>query len=58
MTIKTSKVTGRRNVTFHTLDDILDDIDFLCQGEVQSLGNWTPGQNLNHLTILMHACLD
>lgn len=58
MTINTSKVTGRRKLAFNTLDEILDDVDYLCQGKVRSLGNWSPGQNLNHLTILMLGCLD
>lgn len=58
MTINTSKVDGRRKLDFKTLDDILDDVNYLCQSNVRSLGNWSPGQNLNHLTILMLGCLD
>lgn len=58
MPIDTSKVTGRRQLKFNTLDEILDDVEHLCHGKVRSLGNWSPGQNLKHLTILMLACLD
>lgn len=58
MPIDTSKVTGRRTLIFNTLDEIIDDVDYLCQGNVRSLGNWSPGQNLDHLTILMLGCLD
>ena len=58
MTIKTSRVTGRRTLAFNTLDEILDDLNYLSQGKVRSLGNWSPGENLNHLTILMLGCLD
>jgi len=58
MPVDTSKVTGRRQIKFNTLDDILADVERLYQGKVRSLGNWSPGQNLKHLTILMIACLD
>ena len=58
MPVDTSKVTGRRQLKFNTLDDILADVERLDQGKVRSLGNWSPGQNLKHLTILMVACLD
>lgn len=58
MPVDTSKVTGRRQLKFNTLDDILDDVERLYQGKVRSLGNWSPGQNLKHLTILMVGCLD
>jgi len=58
MSIDTSKVTGRRELKFNTLDEILNDVEHLCQGKVRSLGNWSPGQNVRHLTILMLGCLD
>ncbi|MFM7158861.1 MAG: DUF1569 domain-containing protein, partial [Planctomycetaceae bacterium] len=58
MPIDTAKVSGRRPLRFHSLDDILEEVDRLDQGEVVSIGNWTPGQNLRHLTILMVGCLD
>jgi hypothetical protein len=58
MPIDTSTVTGRRQLKFNSLDDILADVDHLYQGKVRSLGNWSPGQNLAHLTILMVGCLD
>ena len=58
MNVDTAKVIGRRKLNFNSLDDILEDIDSLYQSKVHSLGNWTPGQNLDHLTILMRGCLD
>ena len=58
MPVDTSKVTGRRQLKFNTLDDILADVERMSLGKVRSLGNWSPGQNLKHLTILMAACLD
>ncbi|MFM8581384.1 MAG: DUF1569 domain-containing protein [Planctomycetaceae bacterium] len=58
MPIDTAKVSGRRQLRFNSLDDILEEVDRLDQGEVVSIGNWSPGQNLKHLTILMVGCLD
>lgn len=58
MPIDTAKVQGRRTLKFATLDDILADLDKLNQGKCRSLGNWTPGQVLKHLTVPMLWCLD
>jgi hypothetical protein len=58
MPVNTARVTGRRSLQFQSLDDILADLDSLNAGPVRSLGNWSPGQNLAHLTILMVGCLD
>ncbi|MFZ9091073.1 MAG: DUF1569 domain-containing protein [Planctomycetaceae bacterium] len=58
MTIRTAKVSNRRSLKLNTLDEILADVEFLDQAPVYSLGNWTPGQNLRHLTVLMLGCLD
>jgi len=57
MRIDTCKVTGRRTLNFNTLDEILYDVDYRCQGNVRSLGNWSPGQNLDHLTIFKDDCV-
>jgi Protein of unknown function (DUF1569) len=56
--VKTAKVTGRRQLKFSTLDEILADVERLNQGKVRALGNWSPGQNLTHLAIIMNGCLD
>lgn len=58
MAVDTAKVQGRRELRFHSLDDITADIEKLSQGNVRSLGNWSPGQNLKHLAIVMTWCLD
>jgi hypothetical protein len=58
MPVDTAKVTDRRQLKFNTLDDILADVERLKAGKVRSLGNWSPGQNLKHLEILMIGCLD
>ena len=58
MPVDTSKVTGRRTLHFHSLDDILADIERLNQGKIRTLGNWTPGRVLKHLSIVMIWSLD
>lgn len=58
MPVDTTKVQGRRELHFNTLDDILADVERLDQGKIRALGNWSPGQILKHLTVPMHWCLD
>jgi hypothetical protein len=58
MAVLTSKVTGRRQLHFDTLDDIATDIDRLNQGQVKALGNWSPGQVLRHLAMSMDSSID
>jgi hypothetical protein len=58
MPVDTAKITGRRSLTFNTLDDILADVERLNQAKVRPLGNWSPGQILKHLTVPMIWCLD
>lgn len=58
-TIDTGKVKGRRELHFHTLNDIGADVEQLARaGEVRALGNWSAGQNLKHLAIVMNCCID
>src|SRR5262245_44266812 len=57
--IETKSVTGRRELHFNSLDDILADLDQLAKAkEVRSLGNWSPGQNLKHMTLVMNCAID
>src|SRR5580658_10196199 len=58
MPVNTAKVIGRRQLKFNTLDDILADVERLAQGNVRALGNWSPGQNLEHLAIVINGSLD
>src|SRR5437868_5670830 len=58
MPVDTAKVEGRRTLHFETLDDILAEVERLNQGKIKSIGNWTPGQLLKHLTVPMTWCLD
>src|SRR5262245_7549438 len=57
--INTAKVAGRRKLRFESLDAIAADIDSLASAkEVKALGNWTPGQILKHLAIVMNCAID
>ena len=58
-TINTAKVAGRRKLLFQSLDDILADVNGLakCQ-EVRTLGNWSAGQVMQHLAIVMNKSID
>lgn len=58
MPVDTAKIQGRRTLTFSTLDDILADVEKLNGAKLRSLGNWSPGQILKHLTVPMLWCLD
>jgi hypothetical protein len=57
--IDTSNVTGRRQLQFNCIDDMLADVERLAQSkEVRALGNWSGGQVLRHLTIIMNGSID
>jgi hypothetical protein len=58
MAVATKSVTGRRQLQFNTIDEILADVERLNQGQIKTLGNWSSGQVVKHLTILMTASLD
>jgi hypothetical protein len=51
--INTKKVTGRRQLDFSTLADVLADAEKIAASEgagtLRILGNWTPGQAFNHV---------
>jgi hypothetical protein len=51
--IDTAHVTERRKLHFDQIDEALADVRQLAdaqrQGKLRCLGNWTAGQNLNHL---------
>jgi len=58
MPVKTNKVTGRRELHFNALDEIAADVDALAKGKLKALGNWSPGQILEHLTRVMDGSMD
>jgi hypothetical protein len=58
-TIETGKVTGRRQLHFHSLDDILAEVERLASSrEIRTLGNWSAGQIFQHLATVMNKSID
>jgi hypothetical protein len=55
--VDTGKVTGRRELRFESLEQMLADVDRLVEaeraGRLRRLGNWTLGQTLGHLAAWM-----
>jgi hypothetical protein len=57
--IDTRKVGGRRGLRFDSLDAILADVEMLEKAKrVRALGNWSAGQNVAHVALLMTRSLD
>jgi hypothetical protein len=58
MAIDTGKVENRRRLHFDTIQDMADEVERLNRGKVKTLGNWSGGQILRHLTIVMDDSID
>jgi hypothetical protein len=58
MSTNTKKVTGRRQLQFDSLDDILGEPERRASCNVRQLGNWSLGQIFKHLAITMNASID
>jgi len=56
--INTKRATGRRNLTFKSLDDVLADLDAIEVKQLSVLGNWSVGQILLHLSVPMNGAID
>lgn len=57
--VNTTKASGRRALRFTSLDDIAADVERLAQApQVHVLGNWTAGQIVQHLAVVMHKSID
>src|ERR1043166_540888 len=57
--IKTAKVTGRRELHFSSLDDILADVERLAGAkEIRTLGNWSADQVFRHVATVMNKSID
>ncbi len=55
----TSKISGRRTLRFESLEEISDEVERLAQAKkIRTRGNWTAGQVLQHLAIVMHGSVD
>lgn len=61
-TINTKKVANRREIKLATLDDLAADTKQIAQADAQgrakAMGNWSPGQNLQHLARFITCSLD
>ncbi|MEM7228513.1 MAG: DUF1569 domain-containing protein [Planctomycetota bacterium] len=49
---------SRRTLSFHTMSDIANEVDALDQSGVETIGGWSPAQNLEHVTRAMDFSLD
>jgi Protein of unknown function (DUF1569) len=59
MTINVKAVTGRRLLRFESYDDIRRDVlQLMASGPIRSLGNWSVGQNFEHLARSMDVSID
>ena len=58
MTVNTRKVSDRRAVRYDSYQDLLDDAERLAVSDAQSLGNWSLGQALGHLSRVMEMSID
>ena len=58
MAVATAKVSNRRKLHFNLIEDILDDVERLNQSKFKTLGNWSGGQILKHLSIVMNGSID
>jgi hypothetical protein len=56
--IDTTRVANRRSLHFDTVADILHDVESLNRRRIKSLGNWSGGQILKHLAIVMNGSID
>jgi hypothetical protein len=49
--IKTKEVEGRRQLSFNSMGEILDDVEFLASGDPpRADGNWSAGQIVQHVS--------
>jgi hypothetical protein len=58
MPINTAKVTGRRQLHFSSVDEILAEAERLAARNRRTLGNWSLGQILWHLATVMNTSID
>jgi hypothetical protein len=58
MSVATNKVQDRRELHFNSVEEILADVERLAQGKIRPLGNWSAGQILKHLAVVMDGSID
>ena len=57
-TVNTKKVSGRREVRYNSVDELLADAERLAEKGYRQLGNWSLGQIAKHLAFSMRTGLD
>ncbi len=58
MSVNTRKVTGRRQLKFQSLDEVLADAERCANEDYEPLGNWSAGQIFAHIARAMHGSID
>ena len=58
MAVDTKLVSGRRELHFSSLNNILKDAELMVSADTQKLGNWTPGQIFKHLAQTFDSAVD
>jgi hypothetical protein len=58
MPVDTTKVQGRRQVSYSSLQEVLADAERLSKGKVKTLGNWSAGQIFRHLATGLDVSID
>ena len=58
MTVNRKKVTGRRQLSYQSYEDLWSDAEQLAAGDVRTLGNWSFPQILRHLGAALEASID
>lgn len=58
MSVDTKRVEGRRDVQYNNVDELLEDARRLAACPHQTVGNWSYGQILHHLTLSLHGSID
>lgn len=56
--VDTRRVSGRREVHYHSVDDLLADAQQIAQGAYRTLGNWSLGMILRHLATAINMGVD
>ena len=54
----TQQVTGRRELHYSNLNDIVTDAESIAAGEYETLGTWSFGQILEHLAATFDCSID
>ncbi len=58
MAVDTARVPNRQKLHFETIGDIAAEVERLNKGPRTTLGNWSDGQILKHLAIVMDSSID